>query len=368
RIDDARYSFIKGVSKILYLNIQNKILFNKTNIDTLTKAYTRDRVMDIAEDLIREYNSTNIEFALLMIDIDKFKNINDTYGHQFGDEVLKRIVKIAKKNVRDTDIIGRYGGEEFLILLQGVDPQNAFNVAEKIRKSIEEYVYPKNDISVTISIGVAHFPTNGYLLDDLIFRADQALYFAKEVKGRNSTVIWNEEMVEIKDLKNFNLEVNIDNLFQDFDSITNIIEISKLYKTNLRLDEKISMYLTKLILGTDADYASLVLFNGDETQKYFKFKENDYKLRNVLIDEEVIDRVRSNKTIECFIDWDKDCANNSKFDKKIYSILSVPIIIKDEVKAVAYLEVSLKNKEFDEQDIYYVDLISGIFSGNILIN
>ncbi len=368
RIDNARYYSIKGISNILYLTIQNKMLFIKTNIDILTKAYTRDKVMDIAEDLISEYNNINIEFALLMVDIDKFKNVNDTYGHQFGDEVLRKIVEITKKNVRNTDIVGRYGGEEFLILLQGVDSHNAVSVAEKIRKSIEEYVFPKNDNSVTISIGISHFPTNGYLLDDLIFKADQALYFAKEVKGRNSVVNWNEEIVEIKDLKNFNLEVNIDNIFQDFDTITNILETSKLYKTNKNLEEKISVYLTKLIAGTDADYASLVLFIDDEIKKYAKLKENDKIVKNVLIDEDIIYRVRSNKTIECFINWDKDILNNGRFDKKIYSVLSVPIIIKDEVKAVAYLKASLKNKEFDKRDIYYVDLISGIFSGNILIN
>jgi diguanylate cyclase (GGDEF)-like protein len=368
RIDNARYYSIKGISNILYLTIQNKMLFIKTNIDILTKAYTRDKVMDIAEDLISEYNNINIEFALLMIDIDKFKNVNDTYGHQFGDEVLKKIVEISKKNVRDTDIVGRYGGEEFLILLQGVDSHNALNVAEKIRKSIEEYVFPKNNNSVTISIGISHFPTNGYLLDDLIFKADQALYFAKEVKGRNSVVNWNEEIVEIKDLKNFNLEVNIDNIFQDFETITNILETSKLYKTNKNLEEKISVYLTKLIAGTDADYASLVLFIDDEIKKYAKLKENDKLVKNVLIDEDIIYRVRSNKRIESFINWDKDILNNGRFDKKIYSVLSVPIIIKDEVKAVAYLKASLKNKEFDKRDIYYVDLISGIFSGNILIN
>lgn len=369
RIDFTRYSTIKGISNILYLNIQNQKLFNKTNIDILTKAYTREKVMELADKLIREYNDTNMEFALLMVDIDKFKNINDTYGHQFGDEVLKKIVDISKKNVRDTDIIGRYGGEEFLILLQDVDPRSAFRVAEKLRKSIEEYVYTKNDISVTISIGIAHFPTNGYLLDDLIFKSDQALYFAKEVKGRNSVVIWNEEMVEIKDFKNYNLELNAESLLQDFESVVNMIEISKLYKTNLSIEEKISIYLTKLILGTDADYASLVLFkDDDDIKKYAKYKENNNAERNLAIDEEIVNRVRLNKMPECFIDWNKDYANNIKFDKKIYSILSVPIIIKDEVKAVAYLETSLKNKEFGEQDIYYVDLISGIFSGNILIN
>jgi len=368
RIDYTRYYILKGLSKILYLNIQNQMLFNKSNKDTLTKAYTRERVLEIAEDLIQEYNDTNLEFALLMIDVDKFKNINDSYGHQFGDEVLCKIVDIVNKNIRNSDFISRYGGEEFLLLLQDINIENAYIIAEKIRKAIENHIFSKNNISITVSIGISHFPTNGYILEDLIFRADQALYFAKEIKERNSSVCWSEEFVEIKDFKKYNSKINYDNIFQDIYNTSDIIEISKLYKENLDLETKISIFLKKLIETTDSELGVFLYFKGRQIKQYAEFKKKLSSNLSYSVDEEIINRVRLNKKTECFIDWNKANLDKMSFERKVNSVLVTPILIKEEVIALVYLENPLKNKEFGEIDISYVELLSGVFSGNLLIH
>ncbi|HSX88173.1 MAG TPA: diguanylate cyclase [Pseudomonas sp.] len=126
--------------------------------------------------------------ALVMFDIDHFKAVNDTYGHQAGDKVIQAVAEVVREQVRDTDYPGRYGGEEFVVLLPDVDSAGAMLFAERLRQRIEALLvtYENQSIPFTISLGVADlsYPTNGH--QQLIERADQALYASKE-GGRNQT-------------------------------------------------------------------------------------------------------------------------------------------------------------------------------------
>ncbi len=124
--------------------------------------------------------------SLLMIDIDRFKKFNDTYGHTQGDEVLKIIAGILKDNVRSIDFVARYGGEEFAVILPQVDLEGALVVAERIRRSAENYelVFNGHKERVTLSIGVATYPDDASNREELIDHADKALYLAKRT-GRN---------------------------------------------------------------------------------------------------------------------------------------------------------------------------------------
>ncbi len=121
-----------------------------------------------------------------MIDLDYFKEKNDKFGHLVGDVILKEIAKILKSNLREIDIIGRYGGEEFSVVLAGIGRTGAIQVAERLRSSIEHSVFKAYDekVSSTISIGIASFPEDGVDENSLIESADNALYKAKQ-KGRN---------------------------------------------------------------------------------------------------------------------------------------------------------------------------------------
>jgi len=122
---------------------------------------------------------------LILLDVDHFKKVNDRYGHDVGDLVLKRVAKILQRHTREVDITARLGGEEFLILLPQTDRKGGRNLAERIRKSVkkEEILTPTQIVKVTVSCGVATFK-EGDNTDTLLKRADQALYRAKE-KGRD---------------------------------------------------------------------------------------------------------------------------------------------------------------------------------------
>jgi diguanylate cyclase (GGDEF)-like protein len=122
--------------------------------------------------------------AVIMVDIDQFKRLNDEFGHLLGDEVLRQVSSIFSQQLRKIDVVCRYGGEEFAILLSQTPHQHALGVAEKLRRIIDSWQFPGVPRSVTISAGVATCPEHGTSRDDLVKAADAGLYAAKQA-GRN---------------------------------------------------------------------------------------------------------------------------------------------------------------------------------------
>jgi two-component system cell cycle response regulator len=130
------------------------------------------------------------KLSILLMDADNFKNINDTYGHHAGDLVLKKVSKVLIKSIRKTDIAARFGGEEFVVLLPGVDESSAYNKAETIRKNIESTTFKNHpDLKITVSIGVTQAKDASAL--DLIKEADRAMYKAKH-SGKNIVVKYSD--------------------------------------------------------------------------------------------------------------------------------------------------------------------------------
>ncbi|MFJ7735727.1 diguanylate cyclase [Lysinibacillus sp. NPDC097287] len=154
----------------------------------LTKLYNRRYLIEHGELVFDECLKNEDYCSCIALDIDFFKKVNDTYGHLIGDEVLKHVAKIMMDSVRDTDIVTRYGGEEFVILAPSTSLDSAMRIAERIRRAIETNPYELADkfIHVTVSIGIAESITydNISKIESLIDKADQALYVAKE-SGRN---------------------------------------------------------------------------------------------------------------------------------------------------------------------------------------
>ena len=122
--------------------------------------------------------------AVIMADIDQFKRLNDEFGHLLGDEVLRQVSSLFHQHVRKIDVVCRYGGEEFGILLTQTNAQYAVATAEKLRKLVENWQFPGVPRPVTISAGAAAFPNHGTTRDELVKAADMGLYAAKQA-GRN---------------------------------------------------------------------------------------------------------------------------------------------------------------------------------------
>lgn len=164
----------------------NKALEIKSNTDVLTKTYNRGYFNQQLSLEISRTMRYQTPLSLMLLDIDRFKLINDTHGHLTGDTVLQELAALVQKHIRTNDLLARWGGEEFTVLVPGVEKINAIQFAEKLREIIEKFVFV-NGLRVTCSFGVSGY-VDGEDGDDFINRADKALYEAKE-SGRNRCVL-----------------------------------------------------------------------------------------------------------------------------------------------------------------------------------
>ncbi len=162
--------------------------------DSLTGLYNHQEFYVRLDAEINRSKRHGHQLSLLMMDIDGFKHVNDTYGHLAGDRVLKEVSRVLTGSVRLSDIVSRYGGEEFAVILPEADTSKAREVAERIRKRIEKFkmrVRPGKDIYITVSIGISTFPGGGKSSRELLNNADHALYAAK-LQGKNKVVDFEE--------------------------------------------------------------------------------------------------------------------------------------------------------------------------------
>lgn len=176
---------IKSFSSIR-TDITDKIKLEKLSLtDSLTSLYNRLYLDNNYEREIQRANRYKNELSIILIDIDLFKNINDTYGHEVGDTILIQMSNILKKNIRKTDILGRWGGEEFLIICPETNIENAKKIACNIRKIIEKYNFTISN-NITCSFGCATYIEKN-IKEDTFKRADINLYKAK-IEGRNKVI------------------------------------------------------------------------------------------------------------------------------------------------------------------------------------
>jgi diguanylate cyclase (GGDEF)-like protein/PAS domain S-box-containing protein len=177
------------------IEAQNEELKHLAAIDPLTATMNRRAFFEVAEEMVRKAKESGGQLCCLMTDIDHFKGFNDTYGHGVGDSVLIQVARVLKAALRPTDVMCRYGGEEFCILLPGVDALRAAVVAERIRFRVEAQAGPGirsiPGMRVTASFGLTSLEFGAPNLKALIEEADQALYAAKQA-GRNKVVRYDE--------------------------------------------------------------------------------------------------------------------------------------------------------------------------------
>jgi diguanylate cyclase (GGDEF)-like protein/PAS domain S-box-containing protein len=180
----------KNIENFLSISVDitaKKELEKMAQIDKLTNIYNRRMLDDFLRIEVDIADRHKENLSLIIIDIDYFKTVNDTFGHLMGDYILTQISKIILENIRNSDIFGRYGGEEFLIICRKTNKENAFTLAEKLRILIKDFKF--NEIGhKTISLGISDFQ-KGDTVETLLKKADSALYEAKN-SGRDKSVIY----------------------------------------------------------------------------------------------------------------------------------------------------------------------------------
>ena len=186
---------------IISISVSNAQTYEDVKNLSLTDAMTNLNNYRYFEDRLKEElnrarrNETSV--SLIMLDIDHFKNYNDTLGHQAGDEALRNLGWILKNTVREEDIVNRYGGEEFCIILPGIEKEVITILGERIRQKVEEYPFYKENVQpggrITVSLGGSCFPSDADNFEELVYKADQALYKSKN-SGRNRLTVFTTDM------------------------------------------------------------------------------------------------------------------------------------------------------------------------------
>lgn len=185
-----RLGLLRIMSSHISVAFENAMLYHIAITDELTNLFTQRHFRTSIDRHFLDYEKYGEKLTLLMLDIDDFKKVNDTYGHMVGDSVLKDVAERIMLSIRDNDLAFRYGGEEFTVILPSTDSGGAKHVAERIREDIANHVFEDgtSNLKITVSIGVSTCPDNANTVRDLILTADQALYGAKHT-GKNKVVV-----------------------------------------------------------------------------------------------------------------------------------------------------------------------------------
>ncbi len=198
-LDRNEWEHLGILTNIISISVSNSLLYDEIKQLSYTDGMTnlhnfRYFTLRLNEEVIR-HRRMKTDLSLLILDVDHFKNYNDTLGHPAGDEVLKKFARILKHTARENDIVARYGGEEFAIILPGTSKEGASIVAQRIRENIENTYFPHEEIQplgkVTVSVGIATMPEDAKTAEELTQKADAALYYAKR-HGRNQIKVFDD--------------------------------------------------------------------------------------------------------------------------------------------------------------------------------
>jgi diguanylate cyclase (GGDEF)-like protein len=175
----------EGLELSLVESSKLETMLERAVVDGLTGLYDHDTLLTLLEKEIERARRYAEAISLLLLDLDDFKQVNDVFGHQKGDEILVLLADVIRQTIRTMDIAGRYGGEEFVLILPETDMTAALQSAERLRAAVENRFH--QDAQLTISVGAACFPDQAQTVDALVKAADEALYRAK-AKGKNCVV------------------------------------------------------------------------------------------------------------------------------------------------------------------------------------
>ncbi len=360
RFNKEIFDKLGKLTSLFSLVIDNLNIKKISSIDELTDVYLRKYIEDKFSVQLNQARHNNDRLSVIMCDIDKFKTVNDRYGHRRGDEILKQIGYQLKISLRETDLVGRYGGEEFIIILPNTGDEEAVVVSEKIRKNIESSISINEDEPITLSLGVSTYPDHGLNEEELIEKADQALYHSKN-SGRNRTTLWNAFIGEEKSRFDKLAGILTGNISNDTRNIQAIMDILDLLRLGGPKDEKLYSVLTTLIDITQATKGAILEIADDEIVHVYAREKGYDEWQPFELDMELIENYMERDAGDYFINWNKVAEINSMGGKPNWkSMIVMPLRDLNQTKGMIILSVPISIKEFDFSAYNFVDSVSGV--------
>lgn len=358
--------FCKKHSNLFTMIVENKNFQQSSAYDVLTGAYTRKAFDIFFKNIIKNAYNSNSKFSLILYDLDKFKNINDTYGHLVGDIVLKRVSQTILDSLNQGQILGRYGGEEFTVILPDADSQKAFKIAEHFRKKIEKLIFTEFEKTITISLGIGAFPEHGKSASELLTSADQALYHSKST-GRNKTTIWNPSIINKKGNKINQTGVVIADEASFSENVTTTIELCDILKLNIPKQELTKALLAKIVKFFEAESGAIILRSVNKKSDKSIFKINTkIGFESYPINESLVHTVAEDGSDIFQVDWDSIVKRNSITNMPEWnSVMVVPMIKNEKIIGVIYLAAPEKHAKFNLSKFNFLKFLADMISANI---
>ena len=358
--------FCKKHSNLFTMIIEDKNFQQSSAYDALTGAYTRKHFDIFFKNIIKNVYNSNSKFSLILYDLDKFKNINDTYGHIVGDIVLKKVTQTILESLNQGQILGRYGGEEFTVIIPESDSQKAFKAAEHFRKKIERLIFTEFEKTITISLGVAVFPEHGGSTSELLTSADQALYHSKNT-GRNKTTVWNPSIINKRENNINQTGVVIADEASFIENVTTTIELGDILKLNIPKNELIKTLLVEIVKFFEAESGAIILRSIRKKSNIFSFKINTkIGFETYPINEQLVYTVAEKGSGIFQVDWDSIVKRNSITNMPEWnSVMAVPMIKSEKIIGVIYLAAPEKHAKFNLSKFNFLKFLADIISANI---
>ncbi|MCL2854129.1 MAG: GGDEF domain-containing protein [Defluviitaleaceae bacterium] len=308
--------------------------------DKLTGALTRKYMEQALETRLK----SDSPFALIMGDMDFFKHINDNFGHAVGDDVLRFAADNIRKNLGEKGVLGRYGGEEFVIMLDNADTPAAEEFAENLRLSIQDADILEGKRDVTISLGIAVYPAHGNTIKTLTDKADKALYVAKN-SGRNKYQTWQDDFDAHTVTKTPEQEFFTGDADKDARHTRSLYKIMSISAGDVDGAEKISLVLDEIannLMAIDVAYYP-------KNKPPHRLKASNFLQHNLSL----VEKTMAKAEIFCEVDWDNKNVDNRAGFYNWQSVIVVPAVINGEIAGVLYVSTSVASKAFTRDEAGY---------------
>jgi diguanylate cyclase (GGDEF)-like protein len=372
-LDDADLKLLEMVAAQAAIALQNAKLHHQATTDPLTGLANRGFIGQVFDEELRRVKEERELLAVVLLDIDHFKRINDRLGHDTGDEVLRRVAGRIRRTIRRDDYAGRWGGEEFIIVLPGEGVEGAVIVANKINEAIKARPISESEVIVTVSSGVAVFPDHGTTAGELVKHADQALYAAKAA-GRDRTTVFRPDLDRANhrtdpfgglfDSDPARTHRNLGAVFDTIDilrsnrppkdilerALDNVCDLTRARRAMLVVEQEVGGPLRVVASRT----------RGGKPLESDEFSHSSVRTA-----------IRESRSL-CVLDSTDEKAKiltSSSIDKLgLNTVMCVPLLVGDRALGVLYADDSTSHREFTQTDLAHLEVLANQLALSLMAN
>ncbi|MCD4654803.1 tetratricopeptide repeat protein [bacterium] len=348
RFTGRNLSLLQAIADQTSIALVNTLLYERSNVDSLTGLYLRPYFEDSLRLELIYHKTHDLPLCTMMMDIDYFKKINDIYGHQAGDNVLRIIGGIFKRILRSTDICSRYGGDEFAVMLPNAGGNEVERIAEKIINAVSSFNFSCG--VVTISIGISEYPRHGKDVQELLKRADEALYSVK-AHGRKGYRVWRSSYALVR--RNFITDVLSGDPVRDYRNVEMLMKSIGEAASTLELKKLIQRITENLLEITGSERCILMLVNQNgELEIRSASNSKGEELNGDLYYSRSICRKVMEEGLPVYLnDIGVETASESQMSAGLRSAMSVPLFVRSKQIGVIYVDSCQIVRQFTSADL-----------------